>query len=381
MRTQKILRLFATMRVRKYRKYLIQVMCRRKLQIRTRNYVTKACLGIPQASAWMELYEFGDDGNFIALTSLSRQSFERLLERFRRFYPLPRLNRGRPRALQTHHQVLGLVLQFYTASIEYKNLCQIFCIPPATLCRILRKAEESLYQTLRHYPDARFKWPTLEQQELWGQLVAMKNSLVTGRWGFIDGKNYRCTCVSLTHNSLLFRVQKPTNVDLQNAQYNGWLHATLITGTLCFGVDGTIVWGRHNYYGSWNDGEMSRRFQEKLCREDINLPHHGVLSDSAFPVKGALMGRIMTPLKSGDLERAPREIRPQLVSISSAITSMRQSAEWGMGAVCKVYRLLNMPLQFDQRRRHLRLMTIHHLYNYRVRSTGISQIASYFNCN
>jgi hypothetical protein len=62
----------------------------------------------------------------------------------------------------------------------------------------------------------------------------------------VDGKN--------------FRVQEPSDIDLQNAMYNGWLHASLITGVLCFSVDGTLIWGKHNCVGSWNDGESKKYF-------------------------------------------------------------------------------------------------------------------------
>ena len=44
--------------------------------------------------------------------------------------------------------------------------------------------------------------------------------------GVLDGKNYN--------------VKAPTAIDMQNAYYNGWLHCTFVTGTLLFGVDGTI---------------------------------------------------------------------------------------------------------------------------------------------
>ena len=97
------------------------------------------------------------------------------------------------------------------------------------------------------------------------------------RWGFIDGKNL---CVQ------------------KRAMHNGWLHATFITGVLCFGVDDCIVWGKHNYVGFWNDGDMSQLFQEKLCNLIINVDNHGVLADSDFPVSGKDFGRIITPLTS-----------------------------------------------------------------------------------
>ena len=92
-----------------------------------------------------------------------------------------------------------------------------------------------------------------------------------------------------------------------------------------------------------------------------------------------MYGRIMTPLKDGDIERAHRDARPSLIRLSSAITSMRQSAEWGMGAVSKVYRILLKRLSYDKERRGRLLTVTHKLYNFRVRTTGISQIRNYFN--
>jgi hypothetical protein len=207
-------------------------------------------------------------------------------------------------------------------------------------------------------------WPTLEQQKLFGELVERKNSLVKGRWGFIDGKNYR--------------VQKPSDAELQNAMYNGWLHCTLITGVFCYTCEGVACWGKHNFVGSWNDGDMSRPFQNKLGREDINLPGHGVLSDSAFPVSGDCFGRIMTPLKEGDLERVHPDSQNFIIKLNAAVTQMRQPAEWGMGSAEKVYRRLLIPLPYNPHLRQLRLKNIYRLYNFRVRRTGISEIKNYF---
>jgi hypothetical protein len=81
--------------------------------------------------------------------------------------------------------------------------------------------------------------------------VQSKCQLISGRWGFIDGKNRK--------------VQKPSVSDIQNAYYNGWLHSTLVTGTSCWSADGLCVWAKLNCPGSWNDSDMSYSFQEKLA--------------------------------------------------------------------------------------------------------------------
>lgn len=131
--------------------------------------------------------------------------------------------------------------------------------------------------------------------------------------------------------------------------------------------------------GSWNDGDMSRPFQDKISRPDINVDGHGVLSDSAFPVSGDCFRRIMTSLKEHEKDKIHDVVvREMALKMSGAITSMKQPAEWGMGAVEKVYRRLHLPLPFDQKVRGLRLNNLCRLYNFRVRTTGISQIKNYF---
>lgn len=51
---------------------------------------------------------------------------------------------------------------------------------------------------------------------------------------------------------------------MQNAKYNGWLRSVLVTGTIWFGADGSIIWCRHNYPGSWNDADTSVGFRVKI---------------------------------------------------------------------------------------------------------------------
>ncbi|RHZ09862.1 hypothetical protein DYB28_004354 [Aphanomyces astaci] len=84
--------------------------------------------------------------------------------------------------------------------------------------------------------------------------------------------------------------------------------------------DGTTVWGRHNFVGSWNDADTSSPLRAKLLDEKFTLRGHGVVSDSAFPVSGSMLGKIRTPLKDGDLDRASPECRAGLSRMSAALT-------------------------------------------------------------
>ncbi|KAE9142524.1 hypothetical protein PF004_g33123 [Phytophthora fragariae] len=91
-----------------------------------------------------------------------------------------------------------------------------------------------------------------------------------------------------------------------------------------------------------------------------------------------MIGRILTPLKDGDIERLHPSLRSSARTLHNAITSVRQAAEWGMGSVQKVYSRLNLPLPYDPVLRGLRLNNMFRLANYRVRTVGISQIRTTF---
>ncbi|EGZ08177.1 hypothetical protein PHYSODRAFT_526823, partial [Phytophthora sojae] len=158
----------------------------------------------------------------------------------------------------------------------------------------------------------------------------------------------------------------------------GWLHSVKVTGVLCYGFDGTLIWGKHNFPGSWNDGEMSRQLQRRLADPSKTIEGGYCATDSAFPVSDTCRKRIVTPLKDGDLERASPECRAGLLAMSAAITSVRQAAEWGIGCAPKCFRRLQLPLPFDPDKRARLLWNIYHLYNLRVRTTGISQIRTVF---
>ena len=63
--------------------------------------------------------------------------------------------------------------------------------------------------------------------------------------------------------------------------------------------------------------------------EDLMEPEHGIVADTAFPVSHGLHGRIISPIKDGEWERAHPLARPALLRMSRSITSLRQACEWG----------------------------------------------------
>jgi hypothetical protein len=352
-------------RAHRRRQKQLALLLRARMLVRERNVLNCASLINPIQSPWHVLYNSRDRGSYISTVWVHPEAFELLLQVFSQYYTVRSGigKRGRPPKFMFKHAVLGCLLHSYTAAVEQKTLCEIFGVPPSTLSRVMYNAERALLKALRVLPDAKVVYPSKAKQIQWSRLTEAKEPRVKGVWGFIDGKNYR--------------VQAPTDSELQNASYNGWLHSVLVTGTFCW-VDGTIVWGRHNCPGSWNDGETSRQFQLKLNDPSITVPGTGVAADSAFPVLGGDCGKVVTPLKTGDLERAAPELRTGMVVLSNAVTSLRQAAEWGMGAPSKCYRILMLPLPFDKDKRGQLLEVVMRLYNFRTRQTGISQIRNVF---
>jgi hypothetical protein len=147
---------------------------------------------------------------------------------------------------------------------------------------------------------------------------------------------------------------------------------------MCFGMDGTLVWAKHNFAGSWHDAVTSSDLQDRLCDRAINIDGGRIIADSAFPVSGRMHGRIITPLKTGDLQSVPEDLRESVVAVSNAITSIRQGAEWGVNSLRKVWRILLLPLPYVAETRRQRLLIIFHLHNLRVRTTSITQIGNVF---
>ncbi|KAG9406776.1 hypothetical protein AC1031_003100 [Aphanomyces cochlioides] len=301
------------------------------MMLRERRAIHGVALIVNQEqSPWYFMYSSRHTPSFISTVSLPPRAFDNLLLEFSKHYKVhSRYGRGgRPPRIPYTHAVLAMLLHYYTTAVEHKTLQELFGVAPTTFSRVIRKAEIALSHALESLGDSRIIWPDQQTQTIWAEKSNAREPLVYGVFAFLDGKN--------------FRVQAPSRTDLQNGLYNGWLHSVFVAG-----LDGTLIWGRHNCPGSWNDGEVSRRLQEFIARPGVLETGMKIVADSAFPVTGRCEGKVITPLKEGDLDRQPPECRLALQAMSDSIVSLRQAAEWGMGAVGKVYRQLQLPLPFD----------------------------------
>jgi hypothetical protein len=253
------------------------------------NQVTASSLPPPSCSIWCHIYDTRIDANFLMFAGIPYRTFSQLLRRFSCLYntrPVNPGNTGRPKVILAH-QALAVVLMFYSSTCDTKYLGLIHNLTPRRITDIIARCEPMLQTVLRQYPDAKIVWPSLDSQREAGRIVEAQFPLVPGRFGFVDGKN-----LSVLHSG---------NVEKQNAQYNGWLHACFVTGILVFDTTGLLIYAKHNCPGSWNDGDMCVDLCYKLLDRTKTLAMHGLCADTAFPVGDALKAHIVSPLKEGVL--------------------------------------------------------------------------------
>ncbi|KAE9239787.1 hypothetical protein PF004_g7795 [Phytophthora fragariae] len=172
-----------------------------------RNYIASSSLIAPMTSVWHGIHATRDRGSFIATVSLPYEAFSELLDVFSQHYVVKSgLGKpGRPPTSVVKHAVLACVLHYYTAPVEQKTLCELFGVPPSTLCRVMGRAERVLDATRREIGAAAVWYPSKQQQLEWAAMVEEREPLLAGVWGFVDGKNYI--------------VMSPSDNDLQYAQY------------------------------------------------------------------------------------------------------------------------------------------------------------------
>ena len=160
--------------------------------IRGRHYLRSQDLLPQHRVPWYQTYSIANDDAFLEVVGLNVAGFHAVLLAFDREYVVlsgPG-QRGRPRRFAHKHATLACLLHMYRSGAGLASLASHFGVPPATLSRNLRAAEQALGRCIRKIPEARILWPTFEQQRVWGDLVSAKEPLIKGCWGFIDGKNY-----------------------------------------------------------------------------------------------------------------------------------------------------------------------------------------------
>jgi hypothetical protein len=184
---------------------------------------------------WTRLYENREDRAFITTMGLDTSTFHAILEAgFGRLWytqPIPRPDMHtavQPRAGRRSLDAaggLGLVLHWLSSTMRQISLQQIFALVPSTVSRYLRFALSILLEVLRQMPHATITWPQGDEFLELSGYVSMRHPLLQGVFGSIDGLNLPC--------------QVSSDVEMENATYNGWLHSHFISSVIVFSSKGS----------------------------------------------------------------------------------------------------------------------------------------------
>jgi hypothetical protein len=122
---------------------------------------------------------------------------------------------------------LGLVLHWLSSMMRQVSLQQIFALVPSTVSKYLRFALCILLEVLKGMPSAAITWPLGDEFLELSGYVSMRHPLLEGVFGSIDGLNLPC--------------QVSSDIEVENATYNGWLHSHFISSVIVFSSKGSCI--------------------------------------------------------------------------------------------------------------------------------------------
>ncbi|KAG8918197.1 hypothetical protein FRC02_002548 [Tulasnella sp. 418] len=245
------------------------------------------------------------------------------------------------------------------------TLCQIFAVIPTTVSRYLDFSLTILKQTLQKLPEGRIQYPQYEDVELFETLtmrVQERHPMLTNIFGSLDG--------------LKVPIGASSDPEIENQNYNGWLHNHFVSNVFLFSSEGIIIAASLNCPGSWHDSRVATPIYEKL--RSCTPLDFSVAADTAFP-RGpqSIQNRIRAPLKAGQrLPDDPVE-REAALKYSRQLTSYRQTAEWGMRTIQGSFSRLKLPLDANDAAKRAKILeVVTRLHNVRTARVGRNQITT-----
>ena len=351
---------------------LLIVLELERLKVRNRPRLSAKALVNCRLSPWIMLWNRGDDRDLMHVMGLDRKAFNTLLTPFTALYNKYTMRGKVITSEKCYHgnrvlsapAVLGVVLHWLCSKAEEKYLCMLFGVTESTFNKYKTYGIFLLLEVTRRLRDCAVRWPSKETQRRCAQLINIKEPMLSGVWGFVDGLN--------------LQIFNPGDIDEQNAYWNGWLHETCCSSLICWRSDGFIAYMATNYPGSWHDSAIAGRgFYQKLdygCEGQSS-----VACDSAFP-KPATCPHLARVDKSD--ERLPDGTPEDELKIhqahQNALIAVRQAAEWGMGLFQATFKRLQWKLTSNPKRRSEILELCMRLSNCRCIHVGLNQIKTVF---
>lgn len=202
-----------------------------------RQYLGRAAL-LPNprtGTPWTRLYANYEDRAFITTMGVDTSTFRAILAAgFGHLWytlPIPRTDTqkmGNPRAGGRSLNAeggLGLILHWLSSTMRQLSLQQIFALIPTTVSRYLGFALSILLKVMRQMPSAAISWPHGDEFLELSGYVSIRHPLLHGVFGSIDGLNLPC--------------QVSSDIEMENATYNGWLHSHFVSSVIVFSSKGS----------------------------------------------------------------------------------------------------------------------------------------------
>jgi DDE superfamily endonuclease len=333
----------------------------------------------PDRSAWSRLFDSGNDQALITITGFDHAAFASLVALFEPWFlshtpwtgnqdgttfrelPAPpiRYAGGRKRIINAR-TCLGLVLAWYRFRGAEYILQGWFGFTGSQANVWLRFGRRGLLLLLQNEPTARIEMPSVEHVNLLMSIVKERHDLLDDVYAFADGVK------------LFF--ESTADIDEQSMYYNGWKHACFITNLFVFSADGRIIAAVLNAPGSLHDSTLAEWGGVYAELEEMyNRSGGKCCVDSAF----STVNNQYLVKSSENYGTAADGL--QLLRMAQA-TSLRQAAEWGMGAIQSAFPRLKDRIHYEENgERAVFLSLVPLLYNYtRLAKVGLNQIRSVY---
>jgi DDE superfamily endonuclease len=330
----------------------------------------------PDLSAWTQLYDSGNDQAMITITGFDHAAFASLLSLFEGWFNRhtpwtgcqdgttfqeldpERYRGGRSRIIDAK-TCLGLVLAWFRFRGAEYILQGWFGFTGSHANVWLRFGRRGLLIVLQNDPSARVEMPSTQQVQLLKSIVQARHDLLDDVYAFADG--------------LKLFFESTTDRDEQSMYYNGWKHAHFVTNLFVFSADGRCIAAVLNAPGSLHDSTLAEWGGIYAELEDMyNRSGGKCCVDSAF---STVNNRYLVKSSEnyGNAVNALDMLRMEQA------TSLRQAAEWGMGAIQSSFPRLKDRIRYENNgERGVVLSLVPLLYNYRLAKVGLNQIRNVY---
>jgi len=242
-----------------------------------------------------------------------------------------------------------------------KYLCLIFGLVPSTISPVIKQMLHLVTQLLRKHPAARITFPDKEKMEYFSKLLRSREQRVNDVIGFMDGLSLKIECKS--------------DLDTQNAFYNGCQSDTGVSNVFIYGPDGKVFMCATNFPGSWPDSSICSKILQYVSN---HIGDYKICVDQGFPRDGAAYDIFVGPILEKSKNLSPI-LREKVLDKVNAYISLRQAAEWGMRSLQISFPRIKRRLPTDSSLREKIILSIVLLHNFGTEFVGINQIASVFN--